>query len=80
MLEVFRFSVHVSEEPSSFLMVIRGYSQLSLSELKAEGSSDGEPERDQAVVHHGVRERAFIQKPFTLEGLSRKVREVLDKV
>lgn len=36
---------------------------------------------NEAVVHHGVRERemAFIQKPFTLEGLARKVREVLDK-
>lgn len=37
---------------------------------------------NEAVVHHGVRERemAFIQKPFTLEGLARKVREVLEKV
>jgi CheY-like chemotaxis protein len=37
---------------------------------------------DEAVVHHGVREREmdFIQKPFSLEALSRKVRDVLDKV
>jgi two-component system, cell cycle sensor histidine kinase and response regulator CckA len=36
---------------------------------------------DEAVVYHGVREgeMEFIQKPFTLEGLARKVREVLDK-
>ena len=36
---------------------------------------------DQAVVHHGVTrgDMEFIQKPFTYEMLSRKVREVLDK-
>jgi CheY-like chemotaxis protein len=36
---------------------------------------------DNAIVHHGVLEKGtnFIQKPFTLEGLARKVREVLDK-
>jgi len=35
---------------------------------------------DNAVVHHGVLERGinYIQKPFTLDGLARKVREVLD--
>ena len=32
---------------------------------------------DDAIVHHGVLESgvAFIQKPFTLEGVARKVRE-----
>jgi DNA-binding NtrC family response regulator len=36
---------------------------------------------DNAIVHHGVLGEGmkFIQKPFTLEGLVRKVREVLDK-
>jgi PAS domain S-box-containing protein len=36
---------------------------------------------DNAVVRHGVLEKGvnYIQKPFTLEGLARKVREVLDK-
>jgi PAS domain S-box-containing protein len=36
---------------------------------------------DNAIVHHGVLKKGveFIQKPFTLESLSRKVREVLDK-
>jgi len=36
---------------------------------------------DNAVVHHGVLKPGmnYIQKPFTLEGLTRKVREVLDK-
>ncbi len=36
---------------------------------------------DNAIVHHGVLEKGmnFIQKPFTLEGLARKIREVLDK-
>ena len=35
---------------------------------------------DNTVVHHGVLERGinYIQKPFTLDGLARKVREVLD--
>jgi two-component SAPR family response regulator len=34
-----------------------------------------------AIVHHGVLEKGmnYIQKPFTIEGLTRKVREVLDK-
>lgn len=35
---------------------------------------------DQSVVRHGVLEEGafFIQKPFTVEGLAKKVREVLD--
>jgi PAS domain S-box-containing protein len=36
---------------------------------------------DNAIVHHGVLEQGihFIQKPFNVDGLARKVREVLDK-
>ena len=36
---------------------------------------------DEAIVQHGVLKRGmnYIQKPFTLEGLARKVRVVLDK-
>jgi FixJ family two-component response regulator len=36
---------------------------------------------DNAIVRHGVLEKGidYIQKPFTIEGLARKVREVLDK-
>ena len=36
---------------------------------------------DNAIVHHGVLGEGmeFIQKPFTVDGLIRKVREVLDK-
>jgi FixJ family two-component response regulator len=35
---------------------------------------------DDAIVHHGVLEpgTAFLEKPFTLQGLAKKVREVLD--
>jgi signal transduction histidine kinase len=36
---------------------------------------------DNAIVHHGVLEKGvnYIQKPFTVEGLARKVKEVLDQ-
>ena len=36
---------------------------------------------DNAIVRHGVLERGmnYIQKPFTVDGLARKVREVLDR-
>jgi two-component system cell cycle sensor histidine kinase/response regulator CckA len=36
---------------------------------------------DNAIVHHGVLKKGmnFIQKPFTIDGLASKVREVLDK-
>jgi two-component system cell cycle sensor histidine kinase/response regulator CckA len=36
---------------------------------------------DNAIVHHGVLARGvnYIQKPFTMDGLTRKVRQVLDK-
>ncbi len=36
---------------------------------------------DNAILHHGVLEPGinFIQKPFNVDGLARKVREVLDK-
>ena len=36
---------------------------------------------DNAIVHHGVLGEGmnYIQKPFTMDGLARKVREVLDK-
>jgi DNA-binding NtrC family response regulator len=36
---------------------------------------------DDAILHHGILEPGinFIQKPFSVDGLARKVREVLDK-
>jgi CheY-like chemotaxis protein len=36
---------------------------------------------DDAILRHGVLEEevSYIQKPFTMEGLAKKVREVLDK-
>jgi CheY-like chemotaxis protein len=36
---------------------------------------------DDAIIHHGVMEKGmnYIQKPFTVNGLTNKVREVLDK-
>ena len=35
---------------------------------------------DNAIVHHGVLDKGlfYIQKPFTVQGLSKKIREVLD--
>jgi len=35
---------------------------------------------DKAIVHHGILDSgvAFLQKPFTVEGLAHKVREVID--
>ncbi|MDP2971891.1 MAG: ATP-binding protein, partial [Deltaproteobacteria bacterium] len=35
---------------------------------------------DSAIVHHGILDKGvnYIQKPFTVDGLARKVREVLD--
>jgi DNA-binding response OmpR family regulator len=36
---------------------------------------------DNAIVHHGVLEKGidYIQKPFTIEELARKIRAVLDQ-
>jgi two-component SAPR family response regulator len=36
---------------------------------------------DNAITHHGVLERGtnYLQKPFTVDSLARKVREVLGK-
>ena len=36
---------------------------------------------DNAIVHHGILRQAinFIEKPFSLEDLVKKVRQVLDK-
>jgi PAS domain S-box-containing protein len=36
---------------------------------------------DNVIAHHGILDKGmnFVQKPFTVEGLARKVREVLDK-
>jgi len=36
---------------------------------------------DNVIVHHGVLEKGvnYIQKPFTIDELARRVREVLDK-
>ena len=36
---------------------------------------------DNAILHHGILEPGinFVQKPFTVDGLVRKVRAVLDK-
>jgi two-component system cell cycle sensor histidine kinase/response regulator CckA len=36
---------------------------------------------DNAIAHHGILDKGmnFLQKPFTVDGLTRKVREVLDR-
>jgi YesN/AraC family two-component response regulator len=36
---------------------------------------------DNAIIHHGVLKKGtnYIQKPFTVDGLARRVREVLGK-
>jgi hypothetical protein len=36
---------------------------------------------DNAIVHYGMLKDgvSYIQKPFTIDGLARKMREVLDK-
>jgi two-component system cell cycle sensor histidine kinase/response regulator CckA len=36
---------------------------------------------DNVILHHGILEPGinFMQKPFTVDGLARKVREVLDR-
>jgi two-component SAPR family response regulator len=36
---------------------------------------------DDIITHHGILQKGldYIQKPFTVEGLARKVRDVLDK-
>jgi two-component system cell cycle sensor histidine kinase/response regulator CckA len=36
---------------------------------------------DNAIAHHGILSEgmSYIQKPFTVDGLARKVREVLGK-
>jgi len=36
---------------------------------------------DNAIVNHGVLDEGinYIQKPFTLDGLTKRVRQVLDK-
>lgn len=36
---------------------------------------------DHAIVHHGILKDGvnYIQKPFTIDGLAKKMREVLDK-
>jgi two-component system cell cycle sensor histidine kinase/response regulator CckA len=36
---------------------------------------------DNAIIHHGVLEEGvnYIQKPFTVDGLMKKMREILDR-
>ncbi len=55
--------------------VMRRRSGLILEKMDMSGYTDN------AIVHHGILEKGmnYLQKPFTVDGLARKVREVLDE-